>query len=253
MVPVGPETCYGLSAVLAEAAWVPGIRAVLVATPANPTGALLSPAELRALHTVCRARGAALIVDEIYSGLVYDAADHSVLELGSEALFAINSFSKYFGMTGWRVGWVAAPADAVDTLERLAQNLFIAAGTLAQHAACAAFVPETLAILERRRALFQDRRDRLLPGLRALGFRVSGDPAGAFYIYARLPAALGLDSMDYATRLLEEAGVALVPGADFGERDAHRYVRLAYTRDLADLRQSLERLAEFGAVEMGFG
>ena len=247
MVPVGPETRYGLTAELAEAAWVPGVRAVLVATPANPTGALLSPADLRALHAVCRARGAALVVDEIYQGLVYQAADHTVLELGSEGLFAINSFSKYFGMTGWRVGWVAAPADTVDTLERLAQNLFIAAGTLAQHAACAAFAPETRAILEQRRTLFQDRRDRLLPGLRGLGFLVSGDPAGAFYIYARLPESLGLDSMEYATRLLEGAGVALAPGADFGERNAGRYVRLAYTRDPADLSQALERLAQFRA------
>ena len=245
MVPVGPETRYGLTAELAEAAWVPGVRAILVATPANPTGALLSPADLCALYAVCRSHGAALIVDEIYQGLVYGGADHTVLAQGSEGLFAINSFSKYFGMTGWRVGWVAAPADAVGTLERLAQNLFIAAGTLAQHAACAAFAPETRAILEQRRALFQDRRDRLLPGLRGLGFMVSGDPAGAFYIYARLPESLGLDSMEYATRLLEEAGVALVPGADFGERDARRYVRLAYTRGLADLSQALERLDQF--------
>lgn len=245
LVPVGPETGYGLTAGLAEAAWAPGVRAVLVATPANPTGALSSPSELRALHALCRARGAALVVDEIYQGLVYEEKDHTVLGLGSDGLFAINSYSKYFGMTGWRVGWAVAPADAVDTLERLAQNLFIAAGTLAQRAALAAFAPETLDILEQRRALFRDRRDRLLPGLRGLGFGV-GNPAGAFYIYARLPESIALDSMVYTTRLLEEEGVALAPGADFGERDASRHVRLAYTRDTAELSESLERLAEFG-------
>ncbi len=241
-VPAGPESGYRLTAGLAEAAWAPHIRAVVVASPSNPTGTLLEKQELARLYGLCRSRGAALVVDEIYQGLVFDAADHTALELGEEGLFVINSFSKFYGMTGWRVGWVAAPVDAVDALERLAQNLFIAAPTLAQHAACAAFEPETLAILERQRAQFQVRRDTLLPALIDLGFRVEGRPEGAFYLYARLPTSVSEDSMDFAARLLEEGGVAVTPGWDFGEQDAGRHVRFAYTRDLDDLREGVRRL-----------
>lgn len=243
LVPVGPETGYILTRERAQAAWVPGVRALLVATPANPTGAVLSAGELAALYALCRERGAVLLVDEIYQGLVYGAADCTALALGGEGLFVINSFSKYFGMTGWRVGWVVAPADAADTLERLAQNLYIAAGTLAQHAACAALAPATRPLLEQRRALLEARRDLLLPGLRALGLHIEGEPRGAFYLYARLPESLGVDSMAFAAWSLEQVGVALTPGADFGAQGACSHVRFAYVRDSDDLHKALDRLA----------
>jgi aspartate/methionine/tyrosine aminotransferase len=181
-VPVGPETGYQLTAEAAERAWTPRVRAVLVATPSNPTGASISPEELAALHTLCRERGAALIVDEIYQGLTYEAADCTALALGSKDLYVINSFSKYYGMTGWRLGWIAGPPDAVETMDRIAQNLFLAANTVAQHAARAAFHPDSTTILESRRAVFRERRDRLLPALRALGFDIPLEPTGAFYV-----------------------------------------------------------------------
>ena len=241
-VPLGPASGYRLTRALAESAWVPGIRAILVASPANPTGAVLSAQGLADLLDLCRERDAVLILDEIYQGLVYGVEAPSALTLAEEGVFVVNSCSKYFGMTGWRVGWVVAPRDAVATLERLAQNLFIAAGTLAQHAACAAFDPGTDRILEGRRETFQCRRDRLLQGVRRLGFRVEGAPEGAFYVYARLPDRVGMDSMTYATRLLEEAGVAVTPGADFGDHEAGRHLRFAYTRDEAQIAAALERI-----------
>jgi aspartate/methionine/tyrosine aminotransferase len=244
-VPAGPGSGYRLTRDLAQRAWVPGIRALLVASPANPTGAVLSAEDLAGLHDLCRGHGAALILDEIYQGLVYGVEAPSALTLGEEGVFVVNSCSKFFGMTGWRVGWVVAPRDAAGTLERIAQNLFIAAGTLAQHAACAAFDPECDPILERRRQTFDRRRGLLLQGLRALGFRVEGEPAGAFYCYARLPDWVELDSMTYAARLLQEAGVAVTPGADFGDHEAAAHVRFAYTRDASEIAAALDRIARW--------
>lgn len=244
-VPVGPENGYKLTRALAERAWVPGIRALLVASPSNPTGAVLSGQDLSDLYVLCRERGAFLILDEIYQGLVYGVDPPSVLTLAEAGLFVVNSCSKYFGMTGWRVGWVVAPKDAAATLERLAQNLFIAAGTLSQYAACAAFDPGTDAILEERRRIFAGRRDLLLKGVQGLAFRVEGEPVGAFYIYAGLPERIEMDSMTYAARLLDEAGVAVTPGADFGDHAAARHVRFAYTRDAEEIAGALERIARW--------
>ena len=244
-VPLGAAGGYRLTARLAETAWRQDIRAVVVASPANPTGAVMTSAELAELYALCRARGAVLIVDEIYRGLTYGVPDETALGLGAEGLYVINSFSKYFGMTGWRVGWVVAPAGAVEVLERLAQNLFIAASTPAQHAALAAFHPQTRVILEARRETFRERRDRLLPGLRALGFEIPSLPQGAFYLYAGLPTGVDLDSMAFVTRLLEEAGVAVTPGADCGEVGASRHVRFAYTRDLPVLDEGVRRIADY--------
>ena len=243
-VPVGPASGYKLTRPLAERAWVTGTRAILAASPSNPTGAVLSGPELAGLYGLCRERGAALILDEIYQGLVYGVEAPSALNLGDAGLFVVNSCSKYFGMTGWRVGWVVAPMDAVATLERIAQNLFIAAGTLAQHAACAAFDPATDAILEGRRQTFEVRRRLLLQGLGALGFQVKGEPAGAFYVYAEIPDRIAMDSMTYATRLLEEVGVAVTPGADFGDHEADRHLRFAYTRDEAEIAAALDRIGQ---------
>lgn len=242
-VPVGADSQYRLTPELARRVWVPGIRALLVASPANPTGAVLSGAELAGLHVLCQERGAALILDEIYQGLVYGVESPSALTLGEEGVFVVNSCSKYFGMTGWRVGWLVAPKRSIDTLERISQNLFIAAGTLAQHAACAAFEPTTEVILEQRRRIFEQRRGVLLKGLRELGFGVAGEPDGAFYVYARLPRGLGLGSTTYAARLLEEVGVAVTPGADFGDHEAVQHLRFAYTRDAEEITAALQRIA----------
>lgn len=244
-VPVGPATGYALTRGLAESAWTADVRALLVASPSNPTGAVLSRQGLLDLHGMCLEHGVALILDEIYQGLTYGAEAPSALSLGGDGVFVFNSCSKYFGMTGWRVGWVVAPPDAVGTLERIAQNLFIAAGTLAQHAACAAFDPETDPILEERRQIFARRRQVLLRGLCRLGLRVEAEPAGAFYCYARLPDAMAMDSMTYATRLLEEAGVAVTPGADFGDHEAGLHLRFAYTRDESEIVAAIEGIARW--------
>jgi aspartate/methionine/tyrosine aminotransferase len=244
-VPVGPETDYQMTTALAEAAWTPGVRALVVASPSNPTGSSIAPDVLSELHAFCRERGAALVVDEIYQGLTYDVPDRTALSLGSRDLYVINSFSKYFGMTGWRLGWLAGPEDAVEVMERMAQNLFIAANTPAQHAALAAFDSVTIQILESRRLEFQRRRDRLLPALRDLGFSIPVEPTGAFYLYARLPEGLELDSMTFTSRMLEEAGVALTPGHDFGRHDAARHVRFAYTREIEDLDEGVRRIRDW--------
>jgi aspartate/methionine/tyrosine aminotransferase len=244
-VSVGPDNDYQMTAALAESAWTPSVRALVVASPSNPTGASIAPDVLSELHAFCRERGAALVVDEIYQGLTYDVPDRTALSLGSRDLYVINSFSKYFGMTGWRLGWLAGPQDAVEVMERIAQNLFIAANTPAQHAALAAFDPETIAILETRRLAFQGRRDRLLPALRDLGFVIPVQPSGAFYLYARLPGGLELDSMIFTDRMLEEAGVALTPGHDFGRHDAGRHVRFAYTREIEDLEEGVRRIRDW--------
>lgn len=244
-IPVGAQSDFQLTAAAVETAWTSGVRAVVVASPANPTGSVLDAAALDGLYRFCRARDAALIVDEIYQGLTYDVPDHTALAQGSAGLYVINSFSKYFGMTGWRVGWIVGPEEAVAVMDRLAQNLFIAANTPAQYAALAAFEPETLRLLEVRRETFRERRDRLLPGLRGLGFQISQRPGGAFYLYAGLPGRVSLDSMEFATRLLEDVGVAVTPGQDFGEHAASRSVRFAYTRDIGILDEAIRRIRAY--------
>jgi aspartate/methionine/tyrosine aminotransferase len=242
-VPVDSSTGYQMTAALAERHWSGRTRAVLVASPANPTGTLLSQAELAALQQLCRDRDAMLVVDEIYHGLTYGGDAATALSAGDE-LFVINSFSKYFGMTGWRLGWIVAPPDQVEGLDRLAQNLFLAAPTISQHAALAAFAPETMAILEERRAAFQARRDYLLPALRELGFVIPVTPQGAFYLYADCSRFTD-DSFAFSQRLLEEAGVAITPGLDFGEYRAAQHVRFAYTTDIPQLQEGVERIRRF--------
>ncbi len=242
-VPAGPATHYQLSAELAERHWSPRTRAALVATPANPTGTLLSLDALRALHRVALDRGGMLIVDEIYHGLTYGCDAPTALAVSDE-LFVINSFSKYFGMTGWRLGWLVAPERFVPALDRLAQNIFLAAPTPAQHAALAAFAPKTLAILEARRREFQRRRDFLLPALREIGFDIPVTPEGAFYLYADC-RRFSRDSEAFARRLLDEAGVAVTPGIDFGHFEPETHLRFAYTTDLARLQDGVERIARF--------
>lgn len=243
-VNLGPDTGYQLTAERLDSVWEPGVRVVMVATPSNPTGTLLSPGELGRLYAAVRERGASLLVDEIYQGLVYGETDHTALAAGEEGMFVVNSFSKYFCMTGWRLGWVVAPVDCVNGLERLAQNLYLAAPTLSQYAALAAFEPETLAILEARRLELQRRGDLLLQGLRGLGFGIAAQPQGAFYLYASCDD-LADDSEALAASLLESEAVAITPGRDFGVYEPQRHLRFAYTTRMDALREGIRRIARF--------
>lgn len=241
LVPVDASSNYQLNAELVAANWADNTVGVMVASPANPTGTVLSRADLAALAAEVRRRNGHLLVDEIYHGLVYEGDAPSVLEVDPDA-FVINSFSKYFGMTGWRLGWLVAPEAAVQEMEKLAQNLFISMSTMAQHAALAGFEPGTLAILEERRAIFRERRDFLLPTVQDLGFAVPCHPAGAFYIYADA-SRFTHDSQAFCLSLLEEHGVALTPGVDFGHHRAGAHVRFSYTTGLDRLELAVERLA----------
>ncbi len=239
-VPVGPETGFQLTSRLVESAWDEGAVALLLASPANPTGTLVNEGELRRIIETTHRLGGHAIVDEIYHGLVYEDAAPTALS-ASDQVFVVNSFSKYFGMTGWRLGWLVAPEAYVPEVDKLAQNLFLAASTPAQHAALAAFEPATLAELDQRRQEFQKRRDFLLPALRELGFEIPGTPGGAFYLYAD-SRRHAVDSYDFALEVLEQAGVAITPGRDFGQHHPEHYVRFAYTTSLAQLEEGVRRL-----------
>lgn len=240
MVPVGAADRFQLTAALAAQHWQPQTAGVLVASPANPTGEILDRDALADLRALCRQRGGHLLVDEIYHGLVYEGSAPSIVEITNGA-FAINSFSKFFGMTGWRVGWMVAPAAFVPELEKLAQNLFIAPSTPAQYAALAAFTPAALAICNARRDELHRRRDFLLRELRALGFGIPHAPAGAFYLYADASRFTD-DSERFCADLLEQHGVALTPGTDFGHHGARTHVRFAYTTGMERLEEAIRRL-----------
>ena len=246
-VAVDADSHYQLTAAQLKAQWQDNTVAAMLATPSNPTGTLIPAEELKAMNAIARERGGRLLVDEIYHGLVYGEQTPTALALSDE-LFVINSFSKYFCMTGWRLGWLVVPQSYVDAVERLAQNLFIAAPTLAQHAAVAAFTPQTTQILEERRQAFQKRRDYLLPALRELGFDIPVTPEGAFYLYADCSRFTD-DSYQFAETLLEEAGVAVTPGRDFGSNRANRHLRFAYTTSMEQLVEGVSRLKAFLATD----
>ncbi|MDU9396076.1 pyridoxal phosphate-dependent aminotransferase [Pseudomonas sp. zfem003] len=241
LVPVGPETRYQLTPHLVERHWDAQSVGALVASPANPTGTLLHRDELAALSDSLRGLGGHLVVDEIYHGLTYGVDATSVLEVDDDA-FVLNSFSKYFGMTGWRLGWLVAPREAVPELEKLAQNLYISAPSMAQHAALACFREDTLAILEARRAEFARRRDYLLPALRELGFGMAVEPEGAFYLYADV-SAFTQDAYAFCQHFIETEHVAFTPGLDFGRHLAGQHVRFAYTQSLPRLEEAVARIA----------
>ncbi|MFU8837853.1 MAG: pyridoxal phosphate-dependent aminotransferase [Thiohalomonadaceae bacterium] len=240
-IPVGPETEYQLNVELLARHWGTNTRAVMLATPSNPTGTVIDAEAMHEIAELSEARGAALLVDEIYHGLIYEQASPSALAITEQA-FVINSFSKYFCMTGWRLGWLVVPEVYLAEVEKLAQNLFIAAPTLSQHAALAAFEPESLAILEAQKSVLRERRDYLLNALRGLGFQIPVSPQGAFYLYADC-SAFSEDSMSLASALLEEAGVAVTPGIDFGEHQSRYYLRFSYTTDLVQLQEGVARIA----------
>lgn len=217
-------------------------RAVLIASPSNPTGTVIPVDELTRIHDWCRTKGVALIVDEIYLALTYDGTEHSAARWND--VFVINSFSKYFLMTGWRLGWLVAPDWAMPALERLAQNLFLAASTPAQHAALAAFSPATLDMLEARKDELHARRDFLLPALRERGFDIPVTPQGAFYLYADC-SRFASDSQVFASQLLNQTGIAATPGIDFGTHQPARHIRFAYTQPLPRLTEAMARLDRF--------
>lgn len=242
-LPVDASNQYQPTADQVSGMWTSNTRGLLVASPANPTGTLIDPATLKEFASIASAKGGSLLVDEIYHGLSYGIDASSALEFSDE-VFVINSFSKYFGMTGWRLGWLVAPLQYIREIEKLAQNIYIAPSTIAQHAALAAFNPETIAILESRRQEFAARRDILVPGLRKLGFRITAEPHGAFYVYADCQE-LTDDSFRFAEQLLTEAGVAATPGLDFGSNSPQHYMRFAYTVERQLIEEALVRMSGF--------
>jgi len=244
-LPVSIETGFSLSEAILSEGLQGGAKALMLASPANPTGNLISLEELRSLNThLKRLPDAVLICDEIYQGLQYGTDPATALSLADDNVVVINSFSKFFGMTGWRVGWVVAPEAMIEPMERLAQNIFLAAPTMAQYAAQAAFGDANMEILEQRRQAFEARRDLLYAGIAGLGLGVGEVPAGAFYLYANVEGFTD-DSMAFTRELLEETGLAITPGLDFGGHGASRHVRFAYTTGLDRLAEGVERLRAF--------
>ncbi len=246
LVPTTAAERYQLSAAKVQAAWGPLTRGVLLASPSNPTGTSIDPAELRRIHEVVSAHGGVTLIDEIYLGLSHDEAYGQTALAISDDIISINSFSKYFNMTGWRLGWLVVPDALVGVIERLAQNLFICPSTISQQAALACFAPESLATYEARRAEFKARRDYFIPVLNELGLTVPVQPDGAFYAWADCSAAcakLGLkDSWDFAHAALHQAHVAITPGRDFGKFETERFVRFSTANSMAELKTAIERL-----------
>jgi aspartate/methionine/tyrosine aminotransferase len=255
LLPSGPATRFQLSQAQVEAAWGLDTCGVLLASPSNPTGTSIARAELEAIARSVRERGGVTLIDEIYLGLSYDETyGHSALGLPDglgKDVISINSFSKYFNMTGWRLGWLVVPPRLVDAVERIAQNLFICASTVSQHAALACFEPESLAEYERRRHEFKARRDFFIPALNRLGLNVPVQPDGAFYAYADCSAACakwGISpeqgSWDFAFELMRRAHLAVTPGRDFGTAEPQRYVRFSTANSMAQLQEAVRRLEQ---------
>jgi len=246
LLPTTAEQRFQLSAEQVAAHWTARTRGVLLASPSNPTGTSIHPDELRRIHAEVSARDGITLVDEIYLGLSHEAAfGHSALAL-DEHIISINSFSKYFNMTGWRLGWLVVPDALVPVVERLAQHLYICPNSISQQAAWACFEPDSLAEYERRRSEFKARRDYFVPALQALGLPVPVMPDGAFYAYADCRAAyarLGLkDSWEFAFAVMEQAHVAVTPGRDFGSADTQHYLRFSTASSMAHLQEAVARL-----------
>ena len=242
LLPTGPAQRFQLDAEAVVQAWGPRTRGVLLASPSNPTGTSIDPAEMHRIVQAVRLRAGFTMVDEIYLGLSYDEAyGRSALAHGDD-LVIVNSFSKYFGMTGWRLGWLVLPQALVAPAEKLAQNLYICASSIAQHAALACFEPASLAEYERRRDAFRQRRDFIVPALERLGFLVPVVPDGAFYVYADV-GAFSPSSWDFCFDMMQRAQVALTPGRDFGPHAGERHIRLSFANSMAELEEAVRRLA----------
>ncbi len=245
-VAVGPESAFQLTADKVVQQWQKNTCGVWLASPSNPTGTAVQPLAMQAIYDQVVARDGVLLVDEIYQGLVYDQTPATALSLSGaeDNLFVINSFSKYFTMTGWRLGWLVAPADYVPYLDRLAQNLFLAPPTVAQYAALEALKPANRSVFEAQRLTLAQRRDYLLEELPKLGIQVPCPPHGAFYLYCDV-SQITDDSFAFCSALLEQQGVAITPGLDFGAARANQFVRIAYTAEIERLEQALQRIRQF--------
>ena len=244
LIPSTPAERFQLSADKVAAAWGPKTRGVLLASPSNPTGTSIAPDELRRIHEVVKARGGVTVIDEIYLGLSHDPRYGQTALALDDAIVSLNSFSKFFGMTGWRLGWAVVPEAMVPVMERLAQNYYICASTPAQLAALACFTPEAIAVCEARRAEFAARRALVLEGLAQAGLSVPVLPDGAFYVYIDV-STTGMDAMRFCQRALQEAHVALTPGHDFGPQAGATHVRLSYAASRDDLKEGMTRLSRF--------
>ncbi|MDB5118680.1 MAG: aminotransferase, partial [Mucilaginibacter sp.] len=245
MIASGPETRFQLTGEMVREHWSASTRGVLLASPSNPTGTSILPDELARIVDIVRQQNGFTIVDEIYQGLSYEGAPFSALSLGEDVI-VINSFSKYFNMTGWRLGWLVLPPHLVPQIEKLAQNLFICPSSIAQHAALACFTPESSALYEARKQEFKRRRDYIVPALIGLGFKVPVMPDGAFYVYADC-SALSDDADKLTLEIMHQAGVVVVPGLDFGPATAHRYIRVSYATSMENLQEAVRRLSVFFA------
>lgn len=247
LIPTGPAERFQLTEALIAQHWRAQTVGVLLASPSNPTGTLVADHEMHAIADRVRQLGGQLIVDELYHGLTYGMNAMTALQADPEC-FVVNSFSKYFGMTGWRLGWLVAPEEAVMLMEKMAQNLFISPSSIAQYAALAAFEPEAISVFEQRREAFETRRDFLVKGLLDLGFAIPALPEGAFYVYADASRFTD-DTFALCWSLLEENHIAVTPGADFGQVDAARYMRFSYTTSIEQIDKALTRLAKrFGSA-----
>lgn len=240
ILPVSAASDFQPTLEMVRAAWGSRTKGLLLGSPSNPTGTLISRTELEHIAAFVADKGGVLIVDEIYQGLVYGTEPWTAFGLAGDVVL-VNSFSKYFCMTGWRLGWVVLPENALRGFEKLAQHLFISAPTAAQHAAVSAFSAESVAILEKRRREFARRRDFVVPALKKAGLSIPAEPHGAFYVYADV----GRDARAFARDLLENEAVAATPGVDFGANGTDRYVRFAYTRSMEDLDEAAKRIARF--------
>jgi len=243
LVPTGAAQRFQLTADAVELAWSQRSAGVLLATPSNPTGTSITRAALLDVIRAVHARQGFVVIDEIYQGLTYDAPPSTALGLADD-IIVINSFSKYFSMTGWRLGWLVVPETLSATIEKLAQNLYICASAIAQRAALACFTNEAKSIYEARRLEFARRRDYLVPALQKLGFDVPVVPDGAFYVYADIHR-LAEDSWQFCFDLLQNTGVCLVPGRDFGYAAPDRFVRFSYATDLAQLKEAVDRIRKY--------
>ena len=246
LIPTTAAERYQLSAAKVREHWGAKTRGVLLASPSNPTGTSIHPDELRRIHAFVQERGGITLLDEIYLGLSYeDTFGHTGLAIDDQVV-SINSFSKYFNMTGWRLGWMVVPEVLVPALERIAQNLFICPSAVAQYAALACFEPQSIAEYERRRSEFKARRDWFIPQLQAMGLAVPVMPDGAFYAWADCSAAahrLGVEgSWDFAFELMKKAHIAITPGRDFGHAETSRFIRFSTANSMAQLQEAAARL-----------
>ena len=243
LIPVGPETDYQLTPELVEKHWTDRTIGVMVANPSNPTGTSIKQDILKDIHRVVQANQGTLIVDEIYHGITFGVDACSSLEFADD-IFVINSFSKYFAMTGWRLGWAVIPDKFIGSFEKLAQNLFISSPDIAQRAALAAFHPDSVGECEVHRASYQEHRDFLLAELREIGFKIPVEPTGAIYIYADC-SVFSNDSFKLCEDLIESAGVAVAPGLDFGVYRANEHIRFSYPKPIPVLAEGVRRIRAY--------